>query len=411
MPESYIQDLFAERIGGKNYGKGTVVYKFEKIRRAREAAVQARPDVPLIDMGVGEPDGMAYPGVVNALSEQAAMLENRGYSDNGMPEFNEAVARYMARVYGVEDLDPVVEINHTVGAKNALAFLPTCFINEGDAVIMTSPGYPVLGTHARWYGGEVYTLPLHAERHFLPDLSSLTAEQVTRAKVLLLNYPNNPTGAVATREFFAEVVDFARQHRLLVVQDAAYAALVYEGQPLSFLSIPGAKDVGVEIHSMSKAFNMTGWRLAWICGNGLAVRAFADVKDNFDSGQFKAIQKAAMYALQHPEITTDIAAKYSRRLEMLAQTLNAVGFQARKPAASFFLYVRAPRGIVGGPRFETGEDFCQYLIREKLICTVPWDEAGPYIRLSVTFEAASVEEERRVVAEIGRRLSDVQFEF
>lgn len=411
MAESYIQDLFAERIGGKNYGKGTVVYKFEKIRRAREAAVQARPDVPLIDMGVGEPDGMAYPGVVNALSEQAAMLENRGYSDNGMPEFSEAVAQYMARVYGVTDLDPVVEINHTVGAKNALAFLPTCFINEGDAVIMTSPGYPVLGTHARWYGGEVYTLPLEAERHFLPDLSRLTAEQAARAKVLLLNYPNNPTGAVATREFFTEVVDFAREHRLLVVQDAAYAALVYEGQPLSFLSIPGAKDVGVEIHSMSKAFNMTGWRLAWICGNGLAVRAFADVKDNFDSGQFKAIQKAAMYALQHPEITTDIAAKYSRRLGMLAQTLNAVGFQATKPAASFFLYVRAPRGIVGGQRFETGEDFCQYLIREQLICTVPWDEAGPYIRLSVTFEAASLEEEQRVVAEIGRRLSDVRFEF
>lgn len=411
MPESYIQDLFAERIGGRNYGKGTVVYKFEKIRRAREAAVHARPEVPLIDLGVGEPDGMAYPGVVNALGEQAAMLENRGYSDNGLPEFDEAVARYMAEVYGVEGLDPVTEINHTVGAKNALAFLPTCFINAGDAVIMTSPGYPVLGTHARWYGGEVYTLPLLEERHYLPDLHSLTEAQLARAKVLLLNYPNNPTGAVATRDFFTEVVAFAQQHCLLVVQDAAYAALVYEGTPLSFLSIPGAKEVGVEIHSMSKAFNMTGWRLAWICGNGLAVRAFADVKDNFDSGQFKAIQKAAMYALQHPEMTGEIAAKYSRRLGLLSQTLNAVGFQATKPAAAFFLYVRAPRGIVGGQRFETGEDFCQYLIREKLICTVPWDDAGPYIRLSVTFEAPSVEEEQRVVAEIGRRLSDVQFEF
>ena len=162
---------------------------------------------------------------------------------------------------------------------------------------------------------------------------------------------------------------------------------------------------------MSKAFNMTGWRLAWICGNALVVRAFADVKDNFDSGQFKAIQKAAMYALQHPEITLEIAEKYSRRLDMLSRTLNAVGFRAKKPAASFFLYVRAPRGIVGGQRFATGEDFCQYLIREKLICTVPWDEAGPYIRLSVTFEASSMEEERQVVAEIGRRLSDVQFEF
>jgi LL-diaminopimelate aminotransferase len=411
MPDSYIQELFAERIGGKNYGKDTAVYKFEKIRRARDAAVQARPDLVLIDMGVGEPDGMAYPGVVNTLSEQAAMPENRGYADNGLPEFKEAVARYMARVYGVEGLDPVTEINHAVGAKNALAFLPTCFINPGDAVILTAPGYPVLGTHARWYGGEMYTLPLLEERHYLPDLHSLTDAQLARAKMLLLNYPNNPTGAVATADFFAEVVEFARQHALLVVQDAAYASLVFEGKPLSFLAIPGAKEVGVEIHSMSKAFNMTGWRLAWICGNALVVRAFADVKDNFDSGQFKAIQKAAMYALQHPEMTLEIAEKYSRRLEMLAQTLNTVGFRAKKPAASFFLFVRAPRGIVGGQRFQSGEDFCQYLIRDKLICTVPWDDAGPYVRFSVTFQAASAEEERRVMAEIGQRLSDVQFEF
>jgi LL-diaminopimelate aminotransferase len=411
MPESYIQELFADRIGGRNYGKGTAVYKFEKIRRARDAAVKTKPDVPLIDMGVGEPDGMAYPGVVQALCEEAAELDNRGYSDNGIPELKTAVAQYMAKVYGVEGLDPDGEINHAVGAKNALAFLPTCFINPGDAVILTVPGYPVLGTHARWYGGEVYTLPLLEENNYLPDLHSLSAEQLARAKILLLNYPNNPTGAVATREFFAEVVEFAKQHQLVIVQDAAYAALVFEGKPLSFLSIPGAKDVGVEIHSMSKAFNMTGWRLAWVCGNALVVRAFADVKDNFDSGQFKAIQKAAVYALQHPEMTGEIAEKYGRRLDMLARTLNAVGFRAKKPAASFFLYVRAPRGVVGGPRFANGEEFCQYLIQEKLICTVPWDEAGPYIRLSVTFQAPTLEEEKRVVAEIGQRLADVQFEF
>jgi LL-diaminopimelate aminotransferase len=411
MPESYIQELFAERIGGRSYGKDTAVYKFEKIRRARDAAVKAKPDVPLIDMGVGEPDGMAYPVVVQALCEEAAELDNRGYSDNGIPEFKAAVAQYMAKVYGVEGLDPATEINHAVGAKNALAFLPTCFINPGDAVILTVPGYPVLGTHARWCGGEVYTLPLQEEHSYLPDLHSLTDEQLAHAKILLLNYPNNPTGAVATRDFFAEVVEFARQHQLLVVQDAAYAALVFAGRPLSFLSIPGAKDVGVEIHSMSKAFNMTGWRLAWVCGNSLVVRAFADTKDNFDSGQFKAIQKAAIYALQHPEMTVEIAEKYRRRLDMLATTLNAVGFRAKKPAASFFLYVRAPRGVVGGPRFANAEEFCQYLIQEKLICTVPWDEAGPYIRLSVTFQAPTLEEEKHAVAEIGRRLADVRFEF
>ncbi len=411
MAESYIQELFAERIGGRNYGKGTDIYKFEKIRRARDAAVKAKPDVELIDMGVGEPDGMAYPGVVNALAEQASMPDNRGYSDNGPLEFKESVAAYMARVYGVENLDPATEINHAVGAKNALSFLPACFINAGDAVILTTPGYPVLGTHTRWYGGEVYNLPLLEERNYLPDLYSLTDEQLERAKILLLNYPNNPTGAVATREFFAEVIEFATRHNLIVMQDAAYAALVFEGEPLSFLSLPGAKDVGIEIHSMSKAFNMTGWRLAWVCGNALVVRAFADLKDNFDSGQFKAIQMAACYALQHPEITTEIAAKYNRRLTKLAQTLRGAGFQATKPAASFFLYMRAPRGIVAGQRFDTGEDFSQYLIRDKLICAVPWDEAGPYIRFSVTFQAATEAEEERVIAEIGRRLSEEQYEF
>lgn len=411
MTEHYIQTLFADRIGGRNYGKGSELYKFEKIRRARDAAVRAKPGVELIDMGVGEPDGMAYPGVVQTLSEEAGMLDNRGYADNGPPEFKQAVARYMSRVFGVNDLDPTTEINHSVGAKNALSFLPACFINPGDAVILTVPGYPVLATHARWYGGEIYTLPLLEENHFLPDLSSLTDAQRQRAKILLLNYPNNPTGAVATREFFQDVVSFAKQYNLLVVQDAAYASLVFEGQPLSFLSIPGAKEVGVELHSCSKAFNMTGWRLAWLCGNGLVVRAFADIKDNFDSGQFKAIQKAAVYALDHPDITVEIAAKYSRRLEMLAATLNRVGFQARKPAASFFLYVRAPRAVAGGPQFANAEDFCQFLIREKLICTVPWDDAGPFVRFSVTFQAPTLEAEKVVVSEIGRRLSDVKFIF
>jgi LL-diaminopimelate aminotransferase len=409
--ESYIQELFAERIGGNRYGKDTSIYKFEKIRRARQAAVAAKPDVKLIDMGVGEPDGMADPGVVNALAEQASMPHNRGYSDNGPIEFKEAVAKHMAEVYGVEGLDPVVEINHAVGAKNALSFLPACFINPGDAVILTTPGYPVLGTHARWYGGEVFNLPLLEENHFLPDLKSLSAEQLAKAKILLINYPNNPTGAVATRAFFEEVVEFAKANHLIVMQDAAYAALVFEGKPLSFLSIPGAKDVGIEIHSMSKSFNMTGWRLAWVCGHPLVVQAFADLKDNFDSGQFKAIQLASCYALQHSEITRETADKYSRRLDMLAATLRDAGFQAQKPKASFFLYTRAPRGIVGGPRFDSGEAFSQYLIREKLICTVPWDDAGPYVRFSATFEAASLEEEREVIAEVGRRVSDVTYEF
>ncbi|MOA00683.1 LL-diaminopimelate aminotransferase [compost metagenome] len=207
-------------------------------------------------------------------------------------------------------------------------------------------------------------------------------------------------------------MEWARRYNVIVVHDAPYSALTYDGlKPLSFLSVPGAKDVGVELHSLSKSYNMTGWRIGFVAGNPLIVKAFSDVKDNNDSGQFIAIQKAAAYGLAHPGITEKIAEKYSRRHNMLVEALNELGFNAKKPKGSFFLYVAAPKGVAGGPKFATAEDFSQYLIREKLISTVPWDDAGQYVRFSVTFEANGLEEEERVISEIKRRLGEVQFEF
>src|SRR6266404_3110103 len=191
---------------------------------------------------------------------------------------------------------------------------------------MTTPGYPVFGTHARYYGGLVHNLPLTEANQFLPDLDSVPAKVLSRAKVLVLNYPNNPTGASATPEFFSQVVDFARCHQLVVIHDAAYAALVFEGLPLSFLATPGAKEVGLELHSASKSFNMTGWRCGFVAGNPLLVRAYGDIKDNSDSGQFLAIQHAAAHGFDHPEITSKIAAKYSRRMEALVEVLRGAGF-------------------------------------------------------------------------------------
>src|SRR5690606_20067523 len=236
-------------------------------------------------------------------------------------------SRWMARVYGVAGLDPERHLCPSIGSKPALALLPLVFINPGELAVTTVPGYPVLATYTRWLGGEVAGVPLLPENGFLPDLERLTPEERRRAKLLYLNYPNNPTGAVASREFFAHVVDFARRHRIFVVHDAAYGALVYDGQqPLSILSIPGAQEVAVEVHSLSKAFNMTGWRLGWVCGNELAVRAFAAVKDNTDSGQFRAIQWAGIRAMEEPRITQEACARYSRRLEMLTAALRAVGF-------------------------------------------------------------------------------------
>ena len=416
MTESYIQNLFAERIGGRQYGKGTEIYKFERIKRAKRAALAAHPEVELIDMGVGEPDAPAFPRCIEALAQAARNPENRGYADNGAMPYKQAAARWLKNVCGVEGIDPQTQVVHSIGSKAALSILPACFINPGDVALMTTPGYPVFGTHAKYFGGEAYNMPLHEKNNFLPDLGSIPADKLRRAKTLVLNYPNNPTGASATPQFFADVVAFARRHNLIVIHDAAYAALVFDGKPLSFLTTPGAIDVGIELHSMSKGFNMTGWRLGFVAGNPLLVKAYADVKDNSDSGQFLAIQQACADALDHPEITQQIAAKYSRRMDGLVEVLNRHWFGARKPKGSFFLYVRAPRAATdksGGNRvaFEKAESFSQWMIAEKLISTVPWDDAGAYVRFSVTFVAKDEADEQRVLAEIDRRLSGTRFEF
>ena len=415
MSEPYIQNLFADRIGGRQFGKSTAIYKFEKIKRAKRAALAAHPGAEILDLGVGEPDAMAFPEVIAQLHAEAQKPENRGYADNGDAVLKLAAARYLERVFGVPGINPDTEVLHSIGSKAALSILPAAFIKPGDVVLMTTPGYPVFGTHARYYGGRVHHLPLTEENHYLPDLEAVPGDVLARAKVMVLNYPNNPTGASATPEFFARVVRFARAHNLIVIHDAAYAALVFEGRPLSFLATPGAKEVGVELHSCSKSLNMTGWRCGFVAGNELIVKAYGDVKDNTDSGQFLAIQHAAAYGFDHPEITQAITAKYSRRMGALVETLRRVGFHAHKPKGSFFLYVRAPRAVVTAPgsrvEFKTAEDASQWLITEKLISTVPWDEIGPHLRWSVTFTARDEADEDRVLAELARRLGDARFEF
>ena len=407
--ESYLQSLFAERIGGNRFGKDTAIYKFEKIKRAKRAALAANPGAELFDLGVGEPDEMAFPGVVETLCEEARLPENRGYSDNGGDRLKHAAARYLQNVCGVT-VDAETQIIHSIGSKPALAMLAAALINPGDIALMTIPGYPVFGTHARYYGGEVHPLPLTSDNRFLPELDSIPQDVLARSKVLVLNYPNNPTGASATPEFFSAVVAFAKQHRLVVIHDFAYAALMFEGKPLSFLATPGALDVGVELHSASKNFNMTGWRCGFVAGNAQLVKAYGAIKDNTDSGQFLAIQNAAAYAFDHPEITAEIAAKYSRRMDMLVPMLQRLGFRAEKPRGSFFLYVPAPKSATAAngatTSFASAEECSQWMITEHLVSTVPWDDAGAYLRFSATFQAGGGEvEERRVVAELERRLS------
>jgi LL-diaminopimelate aminotransferase len=407
MPsDPWFQELFAERLGGTKYGKGTEIYKFEKIKRAKRAALAAHPERRLLDFGIGENDDMADPLVRDVLKREVDKLENRGYADNGIAAFKEAAAAFMKLVFGVT-LDPATEINHAIGSKPALAMLPAAFINPSDITLMTVPGYPVAGTHTKYYGGEVYNLPLREENGFYPDFAAIPADVRRRAKLLVLNYPNSPTGAVATRAFYRQVIDYAQTNRIVVVQDAAHILLSYGSPPLSFLQVDGAKDVGVEVHSMSKGFNMIGWRMAFVAGHPKIVQAFADVKDNCDSGQFMAIQQAARAALEHPEIADPIREKYRRRLQKLVAALTKIGFQAKMPGGTYFLYVRAPRAC-DRQTFANAEAVSQFLIQEQSVCCVPWDDAGPFLRFSVTYLANDERQEDELMEETVERLGRLQ---
>jgi len=407
MSDPYFQKLFAQRVGGESYGKGTAIYKFEKIKRAKRKALADHPERKLIDFGIGENDEMAPEPVRQSLVREVNKLENRGYADNGVAGYKEAVARFMQRNFQVT-LDPAKEINHCIGSKTALAMLPAAFIDPGDVTLMTVPGYPVAGTHTKYYGGSVHALPLLPENDFLPDLDAIPADVRQRAKLLVLCYPNSPTGKVATRDFYKRVIDFAQANQIVVIQDAAHLMLTYESEPLSFLQVPGARDVGVEVHSMSKGFHMIGWRLGWVCGHERIVQAFADVKDNSDSGQFIAIQQAGAVALDDVSIPLQVRTKYERRCRKLVDVLKRCGFDCRMPGGSYFIYAKSPRGIANGPTFETAEAASQYLITEHSICTVPWDDAGAYLRFSVTYEAPNEADEDALMAATAERLAKIK---
>ena len=405
-----IQKCIAERLGGKDFGKSTGLYKFAKIKKAKKEAMEEHPERKIIDMGVGEPDWAADQLIVDRLTEECGKLENRFYADNGIPEFQQACIEYMNRLYNVGSLSEK-NIIHGIGSKPILAMIPLCFINPGDITLMTVPGYPVLGTYTNYLGGNTYNVPLLEKNDFYPDLESIPDEIIEKTKLLYINYPNNPTGQVATKAFYEKIVDFARRKEIVIVSDAAYSSLVYEGSPLSIFSADGALDVAIEIHSLSKAFNMTGWRIAFVVGSEKSINLYGTVKDNTDSGQFRAIQKAGCTALENPHITQKTIAKYSRRFDLLVAALTEVGFRAQKPKGSFYCYVPIPKGTKSGMVFDSAEQTAEYLIREALISTVPWDDAGSFLRFSVTFEANSEEEEIRIIQEIKERLKLLELNF
>ena len=405
-----VQALFAERIGGAKFGTSNEIYKFEKIKRAKAAARAAHPEVELLDFGVGEPDQIAPVAIRRALKKAVDDPANRGYADNGIRDFKVAAATYMATFFGVSDLNPDTDITHSIGSKPALAMLPLCFINPGDVALVTVPGYPVLATHTRYLGGEVVKVPLRKENGFYPDLDAIDPSVARRAKLFYVNYPNNPTGAAPSETFFDKLIAFAEKYNILIVQDAAYATLVHDREPLSILSRPGGKAVAIELHSMSKSYNMTGWRLGFVAGAPRIVQAYAEVKDNVDSGQFKAIQLAACAGIADRALADKIRLHYDRRLRRIVRVLRRVGFDAAMPGGTFYLYVPAPKGA-GTVTFATAEDASQYLIRECSISTVPWDDVGPFLRFSATFESRGASDDARVIAELEARLMKAGLRF
>jgi LL-diaminopimelate aminotransferase len=384
-----VQKLFAQRIGGEKFGKVQQTFKFTLINNAKMAFIEKNPTVKVIDMGVGEPEEIPVASIVENLFQEAQVKANRIYPCNGVIEFQEAAARYLARDFGIS-VDPKTEVMHCVGTKTALAQIPLAFLNPGEVVISTAPGYPVLPKVVEWLGGRNVAMPLEAKNKFLPDLVQLESLiKEYRPKMLLLNYPNNPTGAIASRDFFERVVGLAHEYSFLIVQDAAYADYVFEGSFVSPLHIAGGKDVTLELYSLSKSYNMQGYRLGFVTGGAALVKAFALVKDNTDNGQFIAIQKAGAHALDTcRDFLQANRAKYRRRLERVSDILTRAGLQCRPSPGTFYLYIQAPSQFLDQP-IESAQKLADLLISRFGLITVPWDEAGACVRLSMTFEVGN----------------------
>ena len=407
----FLDNLIADSLGGSSFFTAPKkLYKFEKIKQLTHETIKKNPNIKLIDMGVGEPDQMADTLICDVLNEECRKSENRYYADNGIIEFQEAACRYLHNVYGVNGLTSS-NIMHGLGSKSIFAMLPVCFINPGDICIMPTPNYPILGTYTKYLGGEIYNIELCKENDFYIDFENIPEDILKRSKMIYINYPNNPTGQIATYEYYKKIVEFAKKHNILVVSDLAYGHLTYDGyKPLSILSVEGALDVCVEVHSMSKSFNMTGWRLAFVVGSEKFIKLFSSVKSNTDSGQFRAIQKAGVYALDNCHLVDINRERYSRRLDLLTKTLKEIGFEATKPKAGFYIYVPIPKGVKNGIRFKTAEEVTLYLLANSLISTVPWDDCGSFLRFSVTYEANTIEDEVNIMNEVKNRLLDLNLE-
>ncbi|WP_324667516.1 LL-diaminopimelate aminotransferase [Geochorda subterranea] len=356
-------------------------YLFASIDRRVEQARAAGVDV--ISLGIGDPDEPTPAAVVEALRQSAGLAEHHRYPPyQGTRAFREAVARFFVRRFGVA-LDPDREVLALIGSKEGLAHLAWAVMEPGAVAIVPDPGYPVYAAAVELAGGEVWRLRLDPDRGHLPDLDRIPSEVAARARLLFLNYPNNPTGAVASLAFFEQVVAWARAHDVLVCHDAAYSEITFDDRPApSILQVPGAGDVAIEMHSLSKSFNMTGWRIGWACGHPEAVEALGRLKTHLDSGVFGAIQAAAVEALDHQEeVTRRMRRLYQRRRDRVVEALRSMGWPLEPPGGAIYVWAPVPPGwdSIG---------FAATLLERAGVVVTPGVGYGPagegYVRLSLT---------------------------
>ena len=355
-------------------------YLFAAIDAKKKAAMEKGADI--ISLGVGDPD-LPTPAHIIAAGKKA--LENAANHQypfgSGLLKFRAAVAQWYKSRFNVE-LNPETEIHSLIGSKDGLTHLPLAFLNPGDVVLIPEPAYPAYNAAVLLAGGVSHFVPLLEKNHFLPDLESVPKDVLKKAKFLFLNYPGNPTSAVAGRPFFESVVKLAREYGFFVAHDAPYSEMYYEEPPISFLSVPGAKEVGVEFHSCSKTYNMTGWRIGWVCGNADVVKALGRLKDNYDSGVFQAVQEAGVAALTGPQdCVADMRRVYKERRDFWVGGLKAMGWNVFTPPATFYAWARVPAGF-------TSAQTAERLLEEAHIVCTPGNGFGPsgegYVRFALT---------------------------
>ena len=363
-------------------------YLFAELDRKKKLVLEKGVD--LISLGVGDPDKPTPSHIIESMKKAVENPKHHQYPFGaGLSDFRQAAAQFMKKRFSV-DLDAATEIYSLIGTKEGIGHLPLAIVDPDDVVLVPDPGYPVYQGSTLLADGEVFNMPLSEENGFLPDLDAIPIHVLERASLMFLGYPNNPTSAMVDKDFFKKLVKFAKAHQIIIAHDNAYSEIYFGNPPISFLETPGAKDVGVEFHSLSKTYNMTGWRIGWVCGNKQIVKQLATIKDNYDSGVFEAIQQAGITALTGPQdCVKEMRAFYKKRRDYLVPALRKIGWEVNNPEATFYVWAKTPKGI-------SSMDTVSYILERAGVMITPGTGFGPsgegFVRFALTVDVPRLEE-------------------